>query len=270
MHKKINKFLIIPNDDKINEYKSNSFIFPLKDFSVGFEKYFTYQQINEYSNNYETSVIINKFLHKKELNEIKNILNKFNDNIKYYFIEDFALANLLPKDKVGLFPNHIISNYEAINYLNELGYKNLVVSNELTINELTKIKNNTLSSLFYMYVNKNNIMYSKRELLTNYYDHYGIKKRDKVLNLSEFVSKHNLLFYEEDKSTTVFNSKIFCASKYKNKFNGYNLIINFNNIDKYTKEKILENMCEEDLYKMIDSDFTFLEEPIMYKVGDLK
>lgn len=269
MHKKINKYLIIPNDNKINEYNTNSFIFPLLGYSVGFERYFNVEEINKYSTLYEVSIIINKFLHKEELEKIREIIKKLK-NIKYYFVEDFGLNSILPKEKIVLFPNHIISNYETINYLDTLGYKSSVVSNELTIDELMEIRKNTNGNLFYMYVNKNNIMYSKRELLTNYYDFYDIKNRNKKVKLDENVSKHNLFFYEEDRSTTVFNNKIFCASKYIDKLSEYNLIINFNNIDDNTKKIILSNINNEKLCTLIDSDYKFLEEPIMYKVGDLK
>ena len=45
---------------------------------------------------------------------------------------------------------------------------------------------------------------------------------------------------------------------------------NFNNINSDDKNIILANLYNKDLYKLVDSDFKFLEEKIMYKVGDLK
>ncbi len=268
MRKEIN-FNIIPNDNNLNEYKTDSFILPLKGFSVGFDKYFEIEEINKYSTIYNISVIINKFLHSEDLKELKKIIKGFK-NVKNFYIEDFAISNLIDKEKIVLFPNHIISNYYGINYLKSLSFKNVVISNELTIDELKEIKNNTTSNIFYFYLNKNNIMYSKRELLTNYYDNYNIKNRKNKLNVKEEVSNHDLLIYEEEKSTSVFNNKIFCASKYLSDLKSFNLIINFNNIDSDTKKLILNNLNNKELYKLIDSDFKFLEDKIMYKVGDIK
>ena len=144
------EFLIIPNTKDLSEYKCSSFILPLKDFSVGFEIGYTIDEINELSEKYNISVIINKFIHKKDLDFIRKELFKFSDKINYFFIEDFSLINYLPNEKLVISPNHIISNYYSVNYLNELGYNSVMISNELTIDELVEIKNNTKSNLFDM------------------------------------------------------------------------------------------------------------------------
>jgi putative protease len=263
------RYLIIPNDKKMNEYNNDSFILPLKDFSVGFDVYFNTDEINELSSVYNVSVIINKFIHEKDLDFIKKLLLKL-DNIKYFFVEDFSLINYISKEKIVLYPNHIISNYYSVNYLNELGFNNLVVSNELTIDELIEIKENTKSNLFYTLISKNNLMYSKRELLTNYYDNYKINDRSNKIIVNEEVSNHELIIKEEEKATTIFNNKIFCANKYLDKLDGYNFIVNLSNIDDKSKKTILDNLNKKDLYKLIDSDYYFLENRIVYKVGDLK
>lgn len=263
------RYFIIPNSKKMNEYNSDSFILPLKDFSVGFDTYFDDNEINELSSIYNVSIIINKFIHEKDLELIKKHLLKLN-NIEYFFIEDFSLINYLPKEKIVLSPNHIISNYYSVNYLKELGFNNVLVSNELTIDELVEIRNNTKSDLFYNFISKNNLMYSKRELLTNYYDFYNIKEQTKKIVVNESVSNHELIVKEEKEATTIFNNKIFCGSKYLDKLNGYNLIVNLSNINEEDTKIILDNLDNKDLYKLIDSDFYFLENKIVYKVGDLK
>ena len=267
--RKKKELLIIPNDSNLESYKCKSFILPLKGYSIGFDIYFDIDEINKFSSFYNVSVIINKFLHKDDLNNIKKELLKFNDNIKYFFIEDFSLVNYLPKEKIVLYPNHIISNYYSVNYLKELGFNNVTISNELTIDELKEINKNTNSNLFYTYLSKNNLMYSRRNLLTNYYENYDIDGDNNLL-VNESVSNHELLIKEEDDGTLIFNNKIFCASKYLDDLDNYNLIINLSNIDNDTKKIIVDNLDNKDLYNLIDSDFYFLENKIAYKVGDLK
>ena len=264
------RYLIIPNDKKMNEYNNDSFILPLKNFSVGFDTYFEIDEINKFSSIYNISIIINKLLHKDDLEKIKLELSKLSSNIKYIFIEDFSLINYLPKDKIVIYPNHIITNYYSVNYLNELGFKNVCVSNELTINELKEINKNVNSNLFYMYLSKNSLMYSKRTLLTNYFDKYELNNRNNSILVNELVSNHELIIKEEPDATNVFNNKIFCASKYLSDLKDYNLIINLSNINEEEKKVILDNINNIELYKLIDSDFYFLENKIMYKVGDLK
>lgn len=263
------RYFIIPNDKKMNEYNNDSFILPLKDFAVGFDAYFDSDEINKLSSIYNVSIIINKFIHETDLELIKKELLKLN-NIEYFFVEDFSLMNYIPIEKIVLYPNHIISNYYSVNYLKELGFDNVVVSNELTIDELVDINNHTKSNLFYNLISKNNLMYSKRELLTNYYDNYDINDRGNRIVVNEAVSDHELIIKEENKATTIFNNKIFCANKYLDKLDGYNFIVNLSNIDENDKKVILDNFDNEELYKLIDSDFYFLENKIVYKVGDLK
>ena len=253
------EILIIPNDKNLDGYKCNSFILPLKDYSIGFDTYFDIDEINKFSSFYNVSIIINKFLHKDSLKNIKKELLNINDNIKYIFIEDFSLASFLPKEKIVLYPNHIISNYYSVNYLKELGFNNVTISNELTI-----------SNLFYVYLSINNLMYSRRGLVSNYYENYGINNKNNSILVNESLSNHELLIKEENGGTLVFNNKIFCASKYLRDLDNYNIIINFSNIKESDKKIIIGNLDNKKLYKLIDSDFYFLESEIAYKVGDLK
>ena len=64
-------YYIIPNNKNLNIINEN-LILPLKDFSIGFDVYFTTNEINEISKNKSVSVIINKFLHKKDIDVIKS------------------------------------------------------------------------------------------------------------------------------------------------------------------------------------------------------
>ena len=60
-----NKFIILPNNKNLelyDKYNFNSFILPLKDYSIGYNVYFNIDEINELSNKYEIYVIMNKFL----------------------------------------------------------------------------------------------------------------------------------------------------------------------------------------------------------------
>ena len=135
------KYLIIPNkkDLKLYEkYNFNTFILPLKDYSIGFNIYYDIDEINELSKECNIYVIINKLLHRK-IDDFKKIYNLFDKNIKF-IVEDIGLTNVIDKDRFIMFENHIVSNYKSVNYLKDLGYKNIVINNDLTINEIKEIK----------------------------------------------------------------------------------------------------------------------------------
>ena len=264
-----NKFIILPNNDLklYEEYNFNSFILPLKDFSIGYNKYFEIDEINELSNKYEIYVMVNRFLHL-DIYKFKSIYNKFNKNIKF-IVEDIGLTNIIDKDRLILYENHILSNYKAINFLYDLNIKNVVINNDLTIEELKDINKNTKSNIYYFYTSKNIIMYSRRNLVSNFNKYYDLEDTNEYL-LNEHVSHKELEINEEKYGSIVRYHKIFCASKYLDDLNNFNLIVDLTNIDEINTKMILSNINETNLCNLIDSDDYFLTHDIKYKVGDLK
>ena len=226
----MNDFYVIPNNKDV---VFNNLILPLKDYSIGFDVYYTVSEINSLSKKLNISVIINKFLHKEDIKNIINIINELEiDNIKYIFVEDLGLVSLLDNDKVVVSQNHIINNYDSINYFKSLGYSNILVNNDLTINELEEIISKTSSNLFMYFISKNNLMYSKRRLLTAFsnYKNSDILKKEVI---TEKVSNHKLIIKEEKCGTCIFNKRIFAGNKYMSELSSVNKIVNLSNMDFY-------------------------------------
>lgn len=260
----MNNFYIIPNNKDI---LLDNLILPLEDYSIGFDVYYKVEEINKLSEKYNISVIINKFMHKTDIENIGGILNKL-INIKYFFIEDLGLTYFIPKEKVVISQNHIINNYDSINYFKELGFTSVLINNDLTIEEIKEIISNTSSNLFMYFISKNNLMYSKRHLISSFSD-YKNKLLDNKKEISEKVSNYKLLIKEEECGTCIFNSKIFSANKYLDDLTSINKIINLSNINKEETNIILNNFKSKELNKLLEVDNYFLENKIAYKVGDL-
>ena len=262
------EYLIIPNTKELKLFDNfSTFILPLKDYSIGYNVYFNVDEINNISKTKNVYVIMNKFLHMK-IYEFKKLYKKFNSNIKF-IIEDIGLVNIISKDRLVLYENHILSNYKAINYLYDLDIKNIVINNDLTIDELKEIIKETKSNIYYFYTCKNILMYSRRNLVSNYNKHFNLNDTENYL-LSEKVTNKLLEIKEENDGSVVRYHKIFCASKYLNDLDKLNLIVDFTDIDTINTKMILENINESNLCDLIDSDYYFLENNIKYKVGDLK
>lgn len=260
----MNNFYIIPNNKDI---LLDNLILPLEDYSIGFDVYYKVEEINKLSEKYNISVIINKFMHKTDIENIGGILNKL-INIKYFFIEDLGLTYFIPKEKVVISQNHIINNYDSINYFKELGFLSVLINNDLTIEEIKEIINRTSSNLFMYFISKNNLMYSKRHLISSFSD-YKNKLLDNKKEISEKISNYKLLIKEEKCGTCIFNSKIFSANKYLDDLTSINKIINLSNINKEETNIILNNFKSKELNKLLEVDNYFLENKIAYKVGDL-
>lgn len=263
----MNDFYVIPNNKDV---VFNNLILPLKDYSIGFDVYYTVSEINSLSKKLNISVIINKFLHKEDIKNIINIINELEiDNIKYIFVEDLGLVSLLDNNKVVVSQNHIINNYDSINYFKSLGYGNILVNNDLTINELKEIISKTSSNLFMYFISKNNLMYSKRRLLTAFsnYKNSDISKKEVI---TEKVSNHKLIIKEEKCGTCIFNKRIFAGNKYMSELSSVNKIVNLSNMDEFETKTILKYMDKVNLSDYIEIDDYFLDNVIPYKVGDIK
>lgn len=263
----MNDFYVIPNNKDV---VFNNLILPLKDYSIGFDVYYTVSEINSLSRKLNISVIINNFLHKEDIKNIINIINELEiDNIKYIFVEDLGLVSLLGNDKVVVSQNHIINNYDSINYFKSLGYSNILVNNDLTINELKEIISKTSSNLFMYFISKNNLMYSKRRLLTAFsnYKNSDISKKEVI---TEKVSNHKLIIKEEKCGTCIFNKRIFAGNKYMSELSSVNKIVNLSNMDEFETKTILKYMDKVNLSDYIEIDNYFLDNVIPYKVGDIK
>lgn len=263
----MNDFYVIPNNKDV---VFNNLILPLKDYSIGFDVYYTVSEINSLSRKLNISVIINKFLHKEDIKNIINIINELEiDNIKYIFVEDLGLVSLLDNNKVVVSQNHIINNYDSINYFKSLGYSNILVNNDLTINELEEIISKTSSNLFMYFISKNNLMYSKRRLLTAFsnYKNSDISKKEVI---TEKVSNHKLIIKEEKCGTCIFNKRIFAGNKYISELSSVNKIVNLSNMDEFETKTILKYMDKVNLSDYIEIDDYFLDNVIPYKVGDIK
>ncbi len=262
--------ILLPNEKDLSIYEkyTDTFLLPLKDYSIGYDVYYTLDEINELSKKYKVFVIMNKFLHMS-IYDFEKIYPKFNKNIKF-IVEDIGLVNIIDKDRLVLYENHILSNFVAVNYLYDLGIKSVVINNDLTISEIKELKEKTKSNIYYFYTSKNTLMYSRRNLVSNFNKNFNIKDNKNSYLLKEQVSKKVLEIKEESDGSIVRYNKIFCASKYLDDLKDLNLIIDLTDINEVSTNMILENLDNNKLCDLIDSDYYFLEHPIKYKVGDLK
>lgn len=262
----MNKYYMIPNNKLLDIFKEE-IILPLKDFSIGFDVYFDVNEIKEASSSRIVNVIINRFMHKNDLEKIKKVIDDLNEYVNLFFVEDIGLTGFIPNDKIVLFQNHIVNNFSSVNYFKELGFDKIVINNDLTIDEIIEIREKSSSQLYLFSISKNALMYSRRLLLSSYYD-YKKGEGEKVKLITESVSKKPLLVKEEEKGTVIFNDKIFSLNKYLNVLNGFNFIINLNNMNQEETKIVLNHYKDINMSDYIKIDDYFLDNKIIYKVGD--
>lgn len=270
-------------DNYINKGIS-AFILGLKDYSI-YNSEFTVKQIEEITkkyNNIEFFVAINKNIFNKELDDLKDKLITLDKlKIKGILFYDLAILNLKNELnlKVDLVWNqtHMVTNYNTCNFYYENGVKYGYISNELTIDEIIEINNNSKMKFMTMIYGHPIMSHSKRKLLTNY---YKAKNEELKKNVNEISEKDNKYIIKETKDGAsiiygnIINGSSILKTLIDNNF-AYG-IIKEDFIDIDILNKLLDNLTKyikdyDDKYikeidNLIGNDTNFFYKKTIFKV----
>ena len=266
MAMKRNKILInVENLNDIKDYEELgviNFLFPLKGYSIGYAS-FSFEEIAKQNGN--IYVLVNRLLTDVDIdNFLKLDIPK---NVKGFIIEDVGLYEALKDKNYELinFQNHLNNNYKTINYWLKY-YDSLVISTDITLEEINKILNEAKKPLVLNAFSMPMIMYSRRKLINNYYKHYELEPK-KTIKIEEKISNKHFLLKEQEEGTALFNNaytdlREVITDELDSKIKFY--MINTFNIPK----DIICRVIKGESIKEANSGF--LHQKTVYKVGDLK
>lgn len=262
---KKDKILInIENLSDIEEYKKigiNNFLFAVDNFSIGYKTFDINSLINIKENKY---LLINKIFNTEDINEFKKIiplLNKFNGII----FEDIGVYHLLKDTNINLIWNqsHFATNYSSINYWLDLT-NSAVISNELTKEEVKEIIDKSNKKLILNVFGKNNIMYSRRTLLTNFNKYFKLKTNKQII-LKENISNCEFRMLENESGTFTFDNNYFNIIDYIKYFNNDNILFYLVYPFGLSVPEIKEIIENNSNIKYNDG---FMNKKTIYKLGD--
>ncbi len=166
----------------------DGYILGIKNLSINLPFYFGLKELEKIiyflnENNKDIYISLNKNMHNEDLSYLKEVLmflEKF--NIKAIMYYDVALINL-KSDKITTkeliwSQEHLTCNYATINFYKHLGVNGTLLSNEITLEEIKTIKNNTDSNLFLQLFGHIPMFASRRNLVKNYLDTFNLKNSD--------------------------------------------------------------------------------------------
>ena len=208
----ISNILIYVDDiNHINDYRKagiTAFLFALDGFCVGYNTYALedIQKINV-SNKY---IMINRVLDCQSVDTLKEILPLLKD-IKGIVFEDLAIYNLVKSLDLNieliLYQNHFATNIHSVNFwLNRVN--SVFVSNELSLEEIKNILKNVNREVCLHIFGYNQIMYSRRLLLSNWSEEFNIPYKNKNI-LEEKATKMKFKVMENKYGTVFYSGKIF-------------------------------------------------------------
>lgn len=259
-----NYLVSINNIKDIDKYKKvglTTFLFALKEYSIGYESYFDVDTINQICGN--KYVLINRLLDSKDIDNLKKILP--NLHVNGFIFEDIGLINVFKeldiKGQKILFMNHFNCNYASINtWLNYVD--SVFVSNELTEEEYDLILKNVSKPIVVNIFGYNEIMYSRRFLLTNFYKNFKLKNQP-FNTIEDKVSHIKFHLVESEYGTIALSEHIYDGRRLYNK---NNILFYYINMSFISNEKLYKFLKGE---TVPNSDNGFLDTPTVYKIrGD--
>lgn len=199
------KILInINNLANLEEYRKigfTNFLFAVEDFSIGYQA-FPLDKIPK-----DAYLFLNRVMDSKTIDYLKEVKE---DILKYRGIifEDLGVYNIFKDEDISLiwFQNHFGTNSNSINYYLDHGCDSAVIANELCSDEIKAIITSAHKPLVFNVLGKNNIMYSRRKLLSNYNEYMHL---DDYNDVTLETNKNRFFARESEYGTCLFNDEYF-------------------------------------------------------------
>ena len=250
----------------------DTFIIPIDNLSINYESTFNINQIKKINNIKKSFVVINKNIHNDEIDKLKKILQEIEKiNVLGIIFYDVSIVNLKNKLKLKTplvwHQEHLVTNYQTINYWGKKNVEYAYLSSELTKREIDEISKNTKIKTLVNVFGYLPMFTSKRNLVNNYLKTFDLKDNKKLKK----ISKENKFYIikDEQKGTTVYSDYILNALD--EDFSNFDYIV-FNS--NYIDEKDVYDTIKK--YKEGSNDYKypinhgFLYQETIYKVKKWK
>lgn len=259
-----NILIYVDKLEYIDDYRKagvSAFLFGLEEFCVGYNTYsLSVIKDIEVSNKY---LLINRVLDCKGIDKLKDILKNIS-GIKGIVFEDIGVLNVINDLKLDvekiLFQNHFGTNKDSINFWLDR-VDSIFVSNEITYNEIDYICKNSKKELVLHLFGYNQVMYSRRLLLSNWSEEFNIEKKCTNV-ISDVATGIKFRAMENEYGTVMYSENIFNGSRLLNLDNVKYYYVNTTMVDHSIVMDFLNN--KEHSNELEDNGF--LDRETIYKL----
>ena len=215
------KLMVIPNcyEDITNIIEHvDSIAVGLRDLSVNFLELDLAQiehiLIDIHNQNKKLFVSLNKNMHNNDLENVRKALIKFEElRIDGIFYCDVGVLNIHRELKLQIplvwSAEHLATNYNTINYWSKFNLSYVFLSNEITKEEVTVIKEHSKIPLIVQAFGYIPMYISKRHAIKNYLEHFKLKTDSKDFYIYKEEKKYPIL--ERKDNTEIYSYFILNA-----------------------------------------------------------
>ena len=268
----MSKIIVIPSSldhmYELTSYNIDGFIVPIKNLSVNqsFEvDYKDLELVIDKIKNKEVILLINKMMHSSDIELLCEVLKKVStlkvDKIMYYDNSVYMLSQELKLNiPLVIYQDHLNLSILSNKFYNDMGINYAYISSDITKEEIRDIKLNTKSKLFITAYGYVPIFYSRRYLLSNYFEYI-----DKSYKKDVFYLDNEYPIKESDFGTIIYSNKIINLINELDKldFIDYIVMDSFN-IDRQEFNEMVNKFINKD--KVEDTYTGFLDKKTIYKV----
>ena len=224
--KKIATLRNIEDINKLNSLKINCVLIGEENYSSSLEMLFELSEIativnNCHALNMKVMVGLNRLYFDDDLDGLTNCITKLIEvNVDYIEYCDPCIymicSNLNYTNKLIYNPDALMCNNRDIQTYLDLGINSVVISREITMEEIEYIVNNVNGKLQLHVFGNIKMSYTKRNFITNYLRNINndtnVKNRYDV-TLIESTRTGIMPIIEDDYSTSVYSDFVMCALK---------------------------------------------------------
>lgn len=270
------KILVKVNNEEELTYPADGYVLGVTGFCICFNKTFNINEINEIikkNNDKEIYVSLNKPVFNFEVEEYKNLLLNLDKlGLNGIIVGDVAALTYDLKTPIIIDQLHLNNSSLTVKYFLNNGVKGVFLTNDITLDEINKIKDENKNGLLFKQVfGLPHLSSSVRSLVTNYLSYFGKKSNSKVYKIKERIDDDSYFIVEDYFGTHILGSKPI------NLINELDAIkVDYVIIDGYLLDKKIDNVLkaflENDVTKRkeIDEAFNsnegFINRKTIYKV----
>ena len=263
--------LVLANNKDKDFYQNSmadGYIFPLKDYSMDYDVKFTIEEIESLRNiNKKCFIVINRMFFESDLDNLDKILTRIAtmniDGVLYY---DDAILELKIENNynINLYisKNYMMTNSDTINFYHRYGVKGVVLSNEITLDEIKMIRENTKLEIMQLLIGYPVVATSRRSLNTN----SGNLERLEVI---EPKSRQHYKLIEDKFGTSFISLKRFNGCKYLEGIDMDYGIVYQDDLDNDTVNKLVGDIKTnniKEIDELVGCNRGFLNRKTIYKV----
>ena len=205
-----NKYLVLAGNNKLEKVDNTLFLFPLKGYCVGMSHEYAIQEIPKGS-----YVYVNRLFDSSLMNSFIELYPSILKCAQGIVFEDLGVLEVLKEKnshlKTILYATHAVCSLETtLAYLSYVD--SVILSPDITLEEIKYISSQAkVGAVLFGHLP---LMYSRRQLVTNYARHFGVEKTNPFL-IKEPIHNKEFLLVENEYGTVLYDNAVY---------NGYELL----------------------------------------------